>query len=62
MPSLIDIAAASIALVHPDAPYEWIEKSAKEMIWFSSQNPNATIEQMDALNERINKMCTTGEW
>ncbi|AXH66680.1 hypothetical protein SEA_SPILLED_224 [Streptomyces phage Spilled] len=62
MPSLIDITAASIALIHPGAPYEWIEKAAKEMIWFSSQNPNPSIEQMDALNERINKMCTTGEW
>jgi hypothetical protein len=62
MHSAIDIVVANYRLVWPTAPYEWMEKAARETIYWSSNNPSPTIEQMNEHQARITKMCTTGEW
>ncbi|QGH76467.1 hypothetical protein SEA_DAUBENSKI_197 [Streptomyces phage Daubenski] len=60
--SAIDIVMASYQLVYPDAPYEWLEKAAKETLYWSARTVNPTVEQMNTHQARIDKMCTTGEW
>jgi transposase-like protein len=58
----IQTVAASYGLVYPGVPYEWLERAAKETLYWSANNPNPTIAQMNEHQARIQSMCTTGEW
>jgi hypothetical protein len=58
----VQIVMASYQLVYPDAPYEWLERAAKETLYWSARVTNPTLEQMEAHEARVRHMCTTGEW
>ncbi|QMP84315.1 hypothetical protein HUN41_00223 [Streptomyces phage Coruscant] len=62
MYTAMDLVVSSLSLVHPDQPYEWIHRAATEMVAFADRYPEPTMEQRMALDERVRKMCTTGEW
>ncbi|UEM46951.1 hypothetical protein SEA_TARGARYEN_203 [Streptomyces phage Targaryen] len=58
----VEIVMATYQLVYPEAPYEWLEKAANETLHWSARVTDPTIEQMNAHEARIRKMCTTGQW
>ncbi len=62
MESAINLIVASLDLAYPGKPYEWVEKAATEILHFPGRYPNATVEQEAALMERVQNMCTTGQW
>ncbi|ASN73240.1 hypothetical protein SEA_EVY_197 [Streptomyces phage Evy] len=58
----VEIVMATYQLVYPEAPYEWLEKAANETLHWSARVTDPTLEQMNAHEARIRKMCTTGQW
>ena len=60
--SAMDLVAASLNLMYPGKPYEWIQRAATEMVAFTDRYENPTQEQRANIDTRIRNMCTTGEW
>jgi len=60
--SAMDLVAASLNLMYPGKPYEWIQRAATEMVTFTDRYENPTQEQRADIDTRIRNMCTTGEW
>jgi hypothetical protein len=63
MTDAVSIIIASYELAYPNAPYEWLEKAAKETLFFTSkpgsgQDSEKILEHL----ERVKNMCTTGNW